>query len=80
MRDSDDQTAPLRGARHARLFALYRQERLPGDESPVPVHRETVLSPEEARRLQEVAIASLSRGTPWRQRIFRLNRTGSPAA
>ncbi|GEM_PF-3246258 len=80
MRDSDDQTAPLRGARHARLFALYRQETLPGEESADPITRDLVLSPDEARRLQETAIASLSRETPWRQRIFRLNRNGSPAA
>lgn len=80
MRDSDDPNASLRGARHARLFALYQQEHLPDDDVPAPVAREPALTPEEARRLQETAIASLSRGTPWRQRIFRLSRTGSPAA
>lgn len=78
MDDTDQTPAPLRKSRHARLFDLYRQEALPSDDPRRPAPTDAALTEAETARLQGVAIASLSRETPWRQRIFRLSRRGSP--
>ncbi len=77
MRDSNPDPAPLRKSRHARLFDLYRQEALPSEDPRPSGLTNAPLSAGDIARLQTTAIASLSRETPWRQRIFRLNRRGS---
>ncbi|SNS42800.1 hypothetical protein SAMN04488078_101483 [Antarctobacter heliothermus] len=77
MQDTDQTPAQLRTSRRARLFDLYRQEAMPSEDPHRPNPTDVPLTEGEAARLQGVAITSLSRGTPWRQRIFRLNRRGS---
>lgn len=77
MRDEKSQEAPLRPARHARLFSLFQQESPPDDD--LRPAKEQTLTKEQAIGLQRRAIASLSRGTPLRQRIFRKSRSGWPA-
>lgn len=67
-----------RQSRHARLFALYRHEHLDSEDPREPVSREAPLIEEQATRLKQAAIASLSREIPWPQRIFQKNRSGSP--
>ncbi len=77
MQDTDQTPALLRKSRHARLFDLYRQEATPSDDPHRSGPTDAALTEAETARLQSAAIASLSRETPWRQRIFRLNRRGS---
>ena len=67
----------LKPARRARLFDLYRTQGAPDEDGcPTPRAPEANLPPETATQLRLSAIASLSRETPWQQRIFPRNRRG----
>lgn len=75
MSSFEPDTPSLRSSRHARLFDLFRSENAPPEVESAPRKRED-LTPEDARRIQSRAIASLSREIPSRQRIFRRNQSG----
>ena len=77
--ESAPEDPSLRNSRHARLFDLFRSETLP-DEEDSAGRRADGLTPEETRRIQARAIASLNPETPSRRRIFRNCRTGTRAA
>jgi hypothetical protein len=76
-RDTLAPQGPPKSTSRARLFALYRSECVP-DEDGKHCRRPPARDLDAAvgMRLQQAAIASLSREIPLRRRIFLMNQSG----